>query len=198
MQCEPTKDSGGKKVNPNTLQAKKAEVAELAERLKTANCVLIMSYEGLDVKSLTQLRIGLHHVEADDQPVKAGLEIRKNTLVKRALEEENDKDLEALLKGANALITCEDSIAALKTVSDFCEDHSKFAVVKGGLVDHTFMDAKSLAEIAACGSRKGILAMLLSTLEAGMRNLALDIKAVAEKKQAEAPAAPAAAAPAQA
>ncbi len=179
-------------MNPKTLEAKKAEVAELADRLKTASSVIVMSYQGLDVASLTQLRRALRDVKVDDKPVKAGLEIRKNTLVKRALDEENDKDLEKYLVGANALITCDDPIAALKVVSDFCANNAKFAVIKGGLIDHTFMDAKSMAEIGAAGSRKGLLSMLLSVLEAGMRNLAIDVKLIAEKKQKEAPAAPAA------
>lgn len=186
-------------MNPKTLEAKKATVAELADRLKTANCVLILSYQGLDVATFTKLRKGLHHIKADGQEVKAGVEVQKNTLVKKALEEENDKDLENLLTGANALVTCDDPIAALELVSDFCKDNSKFAKIKGGLIDHTFMNDKQIAEIAACGSRKGILSMLLSVLEAPMRNLAVDVKLIGEKKEKEAPAAAAApAAPAAA
>ncbi|HBR85756.1 MAG TPA: 50S ribosomal protein L10 [Firmicutes bacterium] len=176
-------------MNPKTLEAKKARVAELKERLQTANCVLILTYQGLDVKTFTKLREALHHVEADGKPVKAGVEVRKNTLVKRAIEEVNDKELEGLLTGANALITCDDPLACLKAVTEFCEKNSKFAKIKGGLIEHVFMNQEKLDVIGACGSRNGIYSMLLSVLEAGMRNLAVDVKMIAEKKQAEQPAA---------
>ena len=51
------------------------------------------------------------------------------------------------------------------------------------------MNQEKLDVIGACGSRNGIYSMLLSVLEAGMRNLAVDVKMIAEKKQAEQPAA---------
>lgn len=183
-------------MNPKTLEAKKAHVQEISDRLKSAHCVIIMSYQGLDVATFTKLRKNLRDVKADDQPVKAGVEVQKNTLVRRALEEYHDEALEKLLKGANAIVTCDDPLAALSTVSDFCEKNHKVAQIKGGLIDQTFMDEKQIAEIASCGSRKGIYSMFLSVIEAGMRNLALDIKAIAEKKQAESPATAAPAAPA--
>ena len=185
-------------MNPKTLEAKKARVAELSARLKTANCVLIMSYQGLNVKTFIKLREALHHIEVDGKPVNAGVEVRKNTLVKRALEEENDKELEGLLTGANALITCDDPLACLKAVTEFCDENSKSAQIRGGLIEHVFMNQEQLAAIGACGSRNGIYSMLLSVLEAGMRNFAMDVKLIAEKKQAEQPAAAEAAAPAQA
>lgn len=172
-------------MNPKTLEAKKARVAELSARLKNANCVLIMSYQGLDVKTFIKLREALHHVEVDGKPVAAGVEVRKNTLVRRALEEENDKELESLLTGANALITCEDPLACLKAVTEFCAKNSKFAKIKGGLIEHVYMDQDQIAEIGNCGSRNGIYSMLLSVLEAGMRNLAMDIKLIAEKQGGE-------------
>lgn len=168
-------------MNPKTLEDKKARVAELKERLKSAKCVLIMSYQGLNVDTFIQLRRALRDIEVDGQKVKAGCEVRKNTLVKRALEEENDKELENLLTGANALITCDDPLAALSVVTKFCDKNSKFAQIKGGLVEHTFLNQDQLAAIGACGSRNGLYSMLLSTLEAGMRNLAMDIKLIAEK-----------------
>jgi len=179
-------------MNPTTLQAKKAHVQEISERLKSAQCVIIMSYQGLDVATFTKLRTDLRKVEADGNPVKAGVEVQKNTLVRRALEEYHDEALLKLLTGANAIVTCDDPIAALKVVSNFCEKNHKFAKIKGGIIDHTFLDEQQIASLANAGSRNGLYSMLLSVLEAGMRNLALDIKSIAEKKQEGEPAATAA------
>ena len=170
-------------MNPNTLKAKQAEVEELKTRLATAKCTIILSYDGINVTNFNSLRIKLRECKVDDKPVKAGVEVRKNTLVRRALEAENDAELEKLLTGSNALITCEDPLAALSIVTEFASKNKK---IKGGLVEHVFLNEEKMAELGKVGSRNGIYSQLLSVLEAGMRNLALDIKSIAEKKQGEA------------
>lgn len=186
-------------MNPKTLEAKKARVAELSDSLKSAECVLVMSYQGLDVHTFIQLRSALHRLEVDGKPVQARVQVLKNTLVRRAFEGNGDSDLIPLLTGANALITCEDPLAALSVVTEFCDANYKFAKIKGGLIEHVYMDQDKLAVIGAARSRSGLYSMLLSVLEAGVRNLAMDVKLIAEKRQAEQPAAGAeAAAPAQA
>ena len=169
-------------MNPNTLKAKQAEVEELKTRLATAKCTIILSYDGIDVTNFNSLRIKLRECKVDDKPVKAGVEVRKNTLVRRALEAENDAELEKLLTGSNALITCEDPLAALSIVTEFASKNKKNTKIKGRLVEHVFLNEEKMA----VGSRNGIYSQLLSVLEAGMRNLALDIKSIAEKKQGEA------------
>lgn len=173
-------------MNPNTLKAKQEAVEELKNRLATAQCTIILSYEGLDVATFNSLRVKLRGVEADGQPVKAGVEVRKNTLVRRALEAENDAELSSLLTGANALVTCDDPLAALSAVGEFVAKNPKKAKIKGGLVEHVFLKQDKMVELGKAGSRQGIYSQLLSVLEAGMRNLALDIKSIAEKKQGEA------------
>ena len=174
-------------MNPKTLEAKKARVAELSETLKASQCVLVMSYQGLDVHTFIQLRNALHNLEVDGNPVKARVQVLKNTLVKRALEAYGDSDLIPLLTGANALVTCEDPLAALSAVTDFCDSNYKFAQVKGGLIEHVFMDQQNLSVIGAARSRNGLYSMLLSVLEAGVRNLAMDVKLIAERMQAGQP-----------
>ena len=163
-------------MNPNTLKAKQAEVEELKTRLATAKCTIILSYDGINVTNFNSLRI---KCKVDDKPVKAGVEVRKNTLVRRALEAENDTELEKLLTGSNALITCDDPLAALSVVTEFASKNKKNTKIKGGLVEHVFLNEEKMAEL-------GLYSQLLSVLEAGMRNLALDIKSIAEKKQGEA------------
>lgn len=181
-------------MNPNTLKAKQAEVEELKQRLATAQCAIILSYDGVDVATFNVLRKSLRDVKVDDQPVNAGVEVRKNTLVRRALEAENDAELAKLLTGSNALITCDDPLAALSAVTEFASKNSKKVKIKGGLVEHVFLSEDKMVALGHAGSRKGLYSQLLSVLEAGMRNLALDIKSIAEKMQggageAETPAA---------
>lgn len=173
-------------MNPNTLKAKQAEVEELKNRLSTSQCTIVLSFDGLDVATFNTLRKDLREVKVDDKPVKAGVEVRKNTLVRRAFEAENDAELSKLLTGSNALVTCDDPLAALSAVTSFVSKNPKKAKIKGGLVEHVFLSQEKMAELGKAGSRNGIYSQLLSVLEAGMRNLALDIKSIAEKKQGEA------------
>ena len=46
-------------MNEQVLTAKKAVVAELNERLATANAAIVVGYQGLSVKELTVLRKSL-------------------------------------------------------------------------------------------------------------------------------------------
>ncbi|MHB1626840.1 MAG: 50S ribosomal protein L10, partial [Bacilli bacterium] len=55
---------------------------------------------------------------------------------------------------------------------------------KGGLVEGRLIDAEGVKGLAVLPSRDGLLSMLLSVLQAPMRNLAYAAKQVAEQKEA--------------
>ena len=57
--------------------------------------------------------------------------------------------------------------------------------VKAGIVEGEVMDAAGIKAIANLPNREGMLSMLLSVLQAPVRNVAYAVKAVAEAKPAE-------------
>ena len=57
--------------------------------------------------------------------------------------------------------------------------------VKAGIVEGEVMDAAGIKAIASLPNREGMLSMLLSVLQAPVRNVAYAVKAVAEAKPAE-------------
>ena len=85
-------------MNEQVLTAKKAVVAELNERLATANAAIVVGYQGLSVKELTVLRKSLKEAGAR-------MEIQKNTLMRRAVDFEGYSALDELLTGQNAIVT---------------------------------------------------------------------------------------------
>ena len=55
-------------------------------------------------------------------------------------------------------------------------------VVKGGIVEGKYVDAKGMKVVATLPNKEGMLSMLLSVLQAPIRNLACVVKAVSEKE----------------
>ena len=162
-------------MNPKVLESKKAVVAEIDSVLKDSNCAVIVSYHGLPVKALTQLRTSLKKVNAK-------MEIHKNTLLRRACDDESYSALDSLLKGPNALITSPDSTSALSIITQFAKKN-KALKIKGAVIEKTFCPTDKLEALALVNGKEGALSMLLSVLQAPVRQFAIALKAVAEKQQ---------------
>ena len=115
----------------------------------------------------------------------AGVEFKvyKNTLTRRAAEAAELEGLNEYLTGPNAIaFSKEDVVAPAKIIHEFAKKNEaleiKAGVIEGNLA--TVEDVKALAELP---SREGLLSMLLSVLQAPIRNFALVAKAVAEQKE---------------
>lgn len=162
-------------MNSKVLESKKAIVAGLNEHLDGSNCVIVVSYQGLPVSSMTQLRKGLKKVGAK-------MEIHKNTLLRRAIDGEGYQALDSILKGPNALITSHESTSALPVLQQFAKKN-KALVIKGAVIEKTYCDPAKIEALANVGGKEGALSMLLSVLEAPIRQFAVACKAVAEKQQ---------------
>jgi large subunit ribosomal protein L10 len=67
-------------MNKDVLQAKKDAVKEIEDGLKSSKTMAVVSYQGLTVAELTELRRTL-------ASKKASMGVYKNTLVARALKE---------------------------------------------------------------------------------------------------------------
>lgn len=162
-------------MNPKILDAKKAKVADLTGLVENSSCVIVVGYQGLAVKDLTILRQKLKKVNAK-------LAIHKNTLMRRSVTSESLNNLEPLLVGANALITSAESTSALPVLQEFAKKN-KALKIKGAVIENTFCDQAKLEALGNCGGKEGALSMLLSVLQAPIRQFAVACKAVAEQKQ---------------
>ncbi|KIL38389.1 50S ribosomal protein L10 [Gordoniibacillus kamchatkensis] len=162
--------------NAKVLEQKSQAVAEVAEKLKGCSCTIVTDYRGLTVAQVTELRKSLREAGVEFQ-------VLKNTLARRATANAELTDLDAHLTGPTAIaFSKEDVVAPAKILTDFAKKNEALKV-KGGVVEGRVVDLSQIQALANLPSREGLLSMLLSVLQAPMRNFALAVKAVAEKQE---------------
>ncbi|MFC5468778.1 50S ribosomal protein L10 [Cohnella suwonensis] len=164
--------------NAKIIEAKQQEVNAIATKLRESSSTIVADYRGLNVAQVTLLRKQLRE---------AGIEFQvlKNSLVSRAAASAELSDLDAVLTGPTAIAFGKDIVAPAKILSDFAKKNDALQV-KGGIVEGRFVDAAQVKALADLPSREGLLSMLLSVLQAPVRNFALAVKAVSEKNEASA------------
>lgn len=158
------------------VEAKQAVVQEIADKFKSAASVVVVDYRGLTVSQVTELRKQLRE---------AGVEFKvyKNTLVRRATVETGYEELNEVLTGPNAIaFSSEDVVAPARIINNFAKENEQLEI-KAGLIEGAYASVEEVKALAELPSREGLLSMLLSVLQAPMRNLALVTKALAEQKE---------------
>lgn len=160
------------------LEAKKSVVTEISDKMKSAATVVVVDYRGLNVSQVTELRKNLREAGVD-------FKVYKNTMARRAAEEVGFEGLNEHLVGPNAIaFSEEDVIAPAKILHEFSKENEALEI-KAGVIEGEVATAEEMKALATLPSRDGLLSMLLSVLQAPVRNLALATKAVAEKKDEE-------------
>ncbi|MDQ0247661.1 50S ribosomal protein L10 [Priestia abyssalis] len=158
------------------VEAKKQVVSEIASKLRESKSTVVVDYRGLTVAQVTELRKTLRE---------AGVEFKvyKNTLTRRAAEEAELAGLNEYLTGPNAIaFSTEDVIAPAKVLNDFAKKNEALEI-KAGVIEGNIASVEEVKALAELPSREGLLSMLLSVLQAPIRNLALAAKAVADQKE---------------
>ncbi|MBD7983691.1 50S ribosomal protein L10 [Sporosarcina sp. Sa2YVA2] len=158
------------------IEAKQAVVEEISNKLKSAVSVVVVDYRGLNVSQVTELRKQLRDAGID-------FKVYKNSMTRRAAESAGLEDLNEHLVGPNAIaFSTEDVVAPAKILNDFAKKNDKLEI-KAGVIEGLVSSADDMKALAELPSRDGLLSMLLSVLQAPMRNFALATKAVAEQKE---------------
>ena len=161
-------------MNQQVLAQKKETVSKLNEILKNSHSAIVVSYSGLSVDEINVLRHDLKEAGAK-------LSVRKNSLMRKAIDEDGLSALDSALKGPSALVTSEEEGAGLKVLNDFFESHSKKFAIKGGVIGGVYCNQAKLAELAPIGTKDNALSILLSTMQSPLVQFALTLKALAEK-----------------
>lgn len=165
--------------NAKIIQEKQQAVDEIASKLQGSVTTVVADYRGLNVAQVTELRKQLREAGIDFQ-------VLKNTLVRRATASANLTELDEILTGPTAVaFSATDAVAPAKILNDFAKKNDALKV-KGGVVEGKVVGIDQIKALADLPSREGLLSMLLSVLQAPMRNFALAVKAVAEQKEQQA------------
>ncbi|MBQ6216087.1 MAG: 50S ribosomal protein L10 [Erysipelotrichaceae bacterium] len=174
-------------MNQAVLSNKQALVTEISDKIKASQSTVVCEYRGLSVAEVTELRRNLRSEGVD-------FKVYKNTMVERACDECGYDDLKDALNGPNAFAFSEDATAPARVLAKFAKKH-KALVLKKGIVEGKVVDEATIKELSLLPNRDGMLSMLLSCLQSPVSSFARVVKAVADAKEAGAPA-PVEAAPA--
>jgi len=160
----------------SAIEQKKQLVEEIAEKLKNSVSTIVVDYRGLNVAEVTELRKQLRE---------AGIEFKvyKNSLTRRAAEAVDLNSLTEVLTGPNAIaFSNDDVVAPAKILNNFAKEHEALEM-KAGVIEGKVSSVEEIKALAELPSREGLLSMLLSVLQAPIRNFALVTKAVADQKE---------------
>ena len=140
------------------LEGKKEVVAEVSERLKKAQTVVLAEYRGLLVEDITVLR-------AQARSSGVYLRVLKNTLARRAVKGTPFEKLSDQMVGPLAYGISDDPIAAAKVLHAYAKGNDKL-VIKGGMMPNYLMSAKEVGSLATMPSREELLSKLMGTMQA--------------------------------
>jgi large subunit ribosomal protein L10 len=124
-------------------EQKEQVVAELVERLRTSDTLLVADYRGLTMTEIDELRTRLLEHGARFSVV-------KNTLTRRAAEAAGVEPLLALLDGPTAIAFLEaegDAVAAAKALADVART-ARVLEIRGGVMQGRAITAEDVEELA--------------------------------------------------
>jgi len=166
-------------IRPTVIREEKVQaINEIAGKLRESQTTVVADYRGLTVAQVTELRKQLREAGVEFQ-------VLKNSLTRLATAKEGMSELDQYLTGPNALaFSNDDVIAPAKIIAEFAKKNEKLEI-KGGVIEGKVVGADQIQALASLPSREGLLSMLLSVLQAPIRNVALAVKAVAEQKEGQ-------------
>jgi len=158
-------------------EEKQAFVAEIGEKYRAADLLVLADYSGMNVDTMNSFRRKL-------DPLAGNAEFRvvKNTLSVLSLEGTPMEALSEHFTGPTAvLFGFNDPVAPAKILQDFLKDNSKFLQVKAGYFDGTVIDGEAVKALSKLPSREELLAQLLGTLQAPMSKFVGTLAALPQK-----------------
>ncbi len=144
---------------------KEQVVADLAERLRTSETLLVADYRGLTMPQIDALRSRL--IESG-----ARFTVVKNTLTRRAAEAAGADALLTLLEGPSAIAFLEadgDMVAAAKALADSARE-TRVLAIRGGVMQGRVLTAEEVQSLASLPPvdvlRGQVLAAIIAPLTA--------------------------------
>lgn len=161
---------------------------KVAGSIEASKGVFVIDYLGLTVKETQELRRALREVGAE-------MKVYKNNIVKIALKNADQPDIEELLAGPCAYVFYEkDPVDAAKVIKEQSEKLKKISFI-GGIADGKALSADEAKAYADLASRDELMAQLVYVMASPLsgiaqvcagpaRGLATALKAIADEKEA--------------
>jgi len=160
------------------IAGKAKVVAGITEQFNNAESAVVVNYRGLTVDQVTALRKELREAGAK-------MEVIKNTYLRRAADAAGYDGLDDIFKGPTAIAFGSDDVTApARIMKKFAKQYDALEI-KGGFIQGKLASLEQIDELAGLPDRDGMLSMLLSVLQAPVRNVAYAVKAVSDSKNEE-------------
>lgn len=157
-----------------TLNKKVEDVNAIVAKFEDASIAVVVNTIGLTVTEVSELRKNLYKAECE-------LKVVKNNILRRAADKMGYEGIQESFAGPSAVVFSKDAGSATKVIFDYVKVNNKFSV-KAGIIDGKFTKKEELKALAGLPNKEGMIAMLLSVMQAPIRNLGCAIKAIAEKE----------------
>ncbi|AMB94122.1 50S ribosomal protein L10 [Aerococcus sanguinicola] len=165
-------------MSEQAIAKKQEEVNVLVDRIKNAKSIIVVDYLGLTVQEATELRSQL-------RAENVSFKVIKNTMMRRALDTLGVEYHEEVFQGPTAVAFGEeDAVAPARILKNFSKE-AEALELKGGVIEGKTLTKEEISKIASLPGREGLLSMLLSVLQAPVRNVAYAVKAVQDQKAEE-------------
>ena len=164
-------------MSATAIQAKSQLVSEYSAQFKESSSLVVVDYRGLTVSQVTELRKTLRAEGVE-------FKVLKNNISRRAAIEAGFEGLDSSFVGPTAVAYSKDDVVApARVLYNFSKENDALEL-KAGIIEGQFASLEQVMELAQLPNRDGMLSMLLSVLQAPIRNIALAVKAVSEQREA--------------
>ncbi len=164
-----------------TREEKASMIEELQVVLQDSKIIYLADIEGLNAVNSTELRRACFKGEVS-------LRVVKNTLLRKAMENVEDKNFEDLygsLKGNTAILTAEKENAPAKVIEAFRKKAEK-PLLKGAWIDNvTYVGDDKLTTLANFKSREELIADIVALLKSPIQSLVSQLENKENAKPAE-------------
>lgn len=161
------------------IAEKQLVVDEISRKFNESESAVLVDYRGLSVAEVTALRKELRDNNID-------YKVYKNTMARRAIAGSDLESLSESLVGPTAIaFGSEDVVAPAKILHNFAKDHEALEV-KAGVIQGEVATLEQIKELSTLPDYDGLVSMLLSVLQAPIRNLAYATQAIADQQDEEA------------
>lgn len=163
---------------PLSRKEKELEVKDLSSKLDQYSNVIVWQYHGLDSVDIAKFRSDVKEANGLNR-------VYKNRLAKIAFTEKGREDINELLVGPNSFLFIDgDNYEPLRILNELFKKNDNLKYT-GSYMGGKLISAEETSVIASLPSKDDLISMLLSVMQAPMRNLAYSLAQVAEMSPVE-------------
>ena len=154
-------------------QYKIDKVAEIESHIQSHAGMFVVNYNGLTVLQAQELRHQLRELGAE-------MKVYKNNLVRIALHNQEQPEIDDLLTGPSAYVFYEtEPVEAAKALKDFATKSKGVLEIKGGISDGKAVSAEEVKAIAELPTKDQLLGQIAGLISGFARDIAVCTNGVA-------------------